>query len=309
MSTLRFDGRVAVVTGGGRGLGRAYALLLGSRGAKVVVNDIGAGIAGEGLDPRPAEEVVEAIRGAGGTATANTDSVATTEGAEAIIKAALANYGRIDILIHNAGNLRRIPLKDYSTDDFHAVVGVHLLGAFYLVRAAFPAMCRAKYGRIVLTGSTVGLYGNVLATPYAVSKAGMIGLCNSIALEGAAEGVKCNLILPGAVTRLAKDLDTSSYPPTMGPELVAPVAAWLSHESCSMTGEMLIAMAGRVSSAYIVETRGVFRDDWTIEQVAENMDGVRDRTETFTTAVSPSGLLNHSRYTFEMAKSALLKIK
>lgn len=231
MSELRFDNRVAVVTGAGRGLGREYALLLAARGAKVVVNDAGGSLEGEGVDAGPAEHVVSEIIAAGGEAIACSASVATREGGEAIVKTALEHFGGIDILIHNAGNVRRGSLKEMTYDDFDAVLDVHLRGAFNVVRPAFPVMCGAGYGRIVLTSSIGGLYGNHGVANYAVAKAGVIGLSNVAALEGAADGVTCNVIVPAAVTRMAAGIDTSAYPP-MGSELVAPVVGWLAHESC-----------------------------------------------------------------------------
>ena len=258
MPELRFDDRVAVVTGAGRGLGRSYALLLASRGAKVVVNDPGGSLTGDGVDAGPAEQVVAEITAAGGEAVACTESVATADGGRAIVEAALDHFGRIDILIHNAGNVRRASLKEMSHEDFDAVVDVHLRGAFNVVRPAFPVMCEAGYGRIVLTSSIGGLYGNHDVANYAVAKAGVIGLSNVAALEGAADGVKCNVIVPAAVTRMAEGLDTSAYPP-MGPELVAPVVGWLCHETCSITGEMLVAIAGRVARAVVAEAPGVYR--------------------------------------------------
>ena len=184
MADLRFDDRVAVVTGGGRGLGRSYALLLAAQGAKVVVNDPGGSIAGDGTDAGPAEEVVREITATGGEAVASTESVATPEGGKAIIDTALDRYGRIDILVHNAGNVRPASLKEMSYDDFEAVVDVHLRGAFHVVRPAFPLMCEAGYGRIVLTSSIGGLYGNHEVANYAVAKAGVIGLSNVAAIEG-----------------------------------------------------------------------------------------------------------------------------
>jgi NAD(P)-dependent dehydrogenase (short-subunit alcohol dehydrogenase family) len=301
MSPLRFDSRVAVITGAGRGLGRAYALLLASRGAKVVINDPGASLKGDGSDVGPAEEVVREIKAAGGEAVACTESVATPEGGKAIIQSALDHYGRIDILIHNAGIVRRGSLKELTYEDFELVLDVHLRGAFHVVRPAFPIMCKARYGRIVLTSSINGLYGNKNVVNYCVAKAGIIGLSNVVALEGADEGVKSNVILPGAVTRMAEGLDTTAYPP-MGPELVAPVVGWLAHESCSITGEMLSSMAGRASRAYVAETPGVYRPDWSIEQVAENMDAIRRTEPAMVFPVVPSGQLDHIRYSFEMAK-------
>jgi NAD(P)-dependent dehydrogenase (short-subunit alcohol dehydrogenase family) len=303
MTERRFDGRVAVITGAGRGLGRAYALLLGSLGAKVVVNDIGAAMSGAGADVGPADEVVNEIKAAGGEAVANTDSVATPEGGKAIIQAALDHYGRVDILIHNAGNVRYGALAEISNEDFRAVLDVHLLGAFNVVRPAFELMCKANYGRIVLTSSIGGLYGMNNTVNYAMSKAGMIGLNNVAAIEGAEHNVKCNAIVPGAVTRMADGLDTSFYPP-MGPELVAPVVGWLVHESCSITGEMLVSIAGRVGRAYIVETEGVFQPSWSIDEVAERIDEIRDPANLWTLHPAEHGHMDHIKRSCEMARIA-----
>lgn len=301
MAERRFDGRVAVITGSGRGLGREYALLLGSRGAKVVVNDPGGSVAGNGGDAGPAETVAGEIRGAGGEAIANTDTVATPEGGRAIIEAALDHYGRIDILIHNAGNVRYGSLLEISYEDFKAVVDVHLMGAFHVVRPAFPIMCKAGYGRVVLTSSIGGLYGNKNVVNYSVSKAGMIGLNNVVAIEGEASGVKSNIILPGAVTRMADGLDVSQYPP-MGSDLVAPVVGWLAHESCSVSGEMLISMAGRVARAFVAETEGIYQPRWTIDDVAENIDAIRDTAKEWIFHPVPTGHVDHLRASFEMAR-------
>jgi NAD(P)-dependent dehydrogenase (short-subunit alcohol dehydrogenase family) len=297
----RFDGRVAVITGAGRGLGREYARLLGTKGAKVVVNDPGGSVSGEGADVGPAEQVVREITSLGGDAVVCTESVATPKGGKAIIDAALDRYGRIDILIHNAGNNRYGSLDELTQEDFEAVVRVHLMGAFHVVRPAFPVMCQAGYGRIVLTSSIGGLYGTHKVVNYGVSKAGMIGLNNVVAIEGAARGVKCNIIAPGAVTRLAEGLDISQYPP-MGPELVAPVVGWLAHESCSITGEMLISMAGRVARALIAETQGVYRPSWTIDEVADRIDAIRDTSQLWMLPPVPSGYVDHLQRSFEMAR-------
>jgi len=302
-SELRFDGRVAVITGAGRGLGRAYALLLASKGAKVIVNDPGGSLNGAGVDEQPAHDVVREIQAHGGEAVASTDSVATASGGKAIIDAALDHYGRIDILIHNAGNVRRAPLSEMSYEDLDAVLDVHLRGAFYVVRPAFPRMCQAGYGRIVLTSSISGLYGNQRVANYSLSKTGMIGLCNVAALEGAAAGVKCNIIVPGAVTRMAEGIDTSAYPP-MGPELVAPVVGWLAHESCSVTGEMLAAIAGRVAKVFVGETPGVYRPAWSIEDVAQHIGAIRDTSDPWIFPVVPSGHVDHIRSSFEMVRTA-----
>ncbi len=299
MPELRFDGRVAVITGAGRGLGRAYALLLASRGAKLVVNDPGGSMRGEGVDAAPAEQVAQEIRKSGGEAIACTESVATAEGGGAIIQSALDQFGRIDILIHNAGNVRAASLKDMTQADFDAVLDVHLRGAFHVVRPAFPLMCKAGYGRIVLTSSIGGLYGNHRVANYGVAKAGLIGLSNVVALEGAAEGVKCNVIVPGAVTRMAEGIDISAYPP-MTPELVAPVVGWLAHESCSITAEMLISIAGRVARAFIAESPGVYRSSWSIEDVAQEIGAIRTADAPVVFPVVPSAHIDHIRYSFGM---------
>ncbi|OBI83800.1 SDR family NAD(P)-dependent oxidoreductase [Mycobacterium sp. 1245805.9] len=300
MADLNFRDRVAIVTGGGRGLGRAYAMLLASRGAKVVVNDPGGGLDGEGSDVGPAERVVGEIDAAGGQAVACTESVATREGGDAIVRAALERYGRLDILIHNAGNVRPGSLKEMSYEDFDAVLDVHLRGAFNVVRPAFPVMCGAGYGRIVLTSSIGGLYGNHGVANYAAAKAGVVGLSNVAALEGAAEGVTCNVIVPAAVTRMADGIDTSAYPP-MGPELVAPVVAWLAHETCSVTGEMFIALAGRVARAVIAESPGVHRKSWMVEDVGAHLDAIRNVEAPLVFPVVPDGHGRHIRYSFELA--------
>lgn len=300
MADLRFDGRVAVVTGGGRGLGRSYAMLLASRGAKVVVNDPGGSLDGEGVDSEPAERVVGEITGAGGQAVGCTQSVITPEGADLIVRTAVEHYGRLDILIHNAGNVRRGSLKEMSYEDFDAVLDVHLRGAFNVVRQAFPIMSAAGYGRIVLTSSIGGLYGNHNVANYAAAKAGVIGLSNVAALEGAVDGVKCNVIVPAAVTRMAAGIDTSGYPP-MGPELVAPVVGWLAHETCSVTGEVFIAVAGRVARAVIAESPGVHQPAWTVEDVGENLDAIRNIEAPLVFPVAPDGHDEHIRYSFSMA--------
>lgn len=300
MAELRYDDRVAVVTGGGRGLGRAYALMLATHGAKVVVNDTGTGLTGDGASGGPAQDVVAEIVSAGGEAVASTESVTTAAGGQAIIGHALDHFGRIDILIHNAGTVRRGSLREMSYEDFDAVLDVHLRGAFHVVRPAFPVMCEAGYGRIVLTSSIGGLYGNHGVANYAAAKAGMVGLSNVVALEGAAEGVLCNVIVPSAVTRMAEGLDISAYPP-MGTELVAPVVGFLAHESCSITGEMLVAIAGRVAAAVVAESPGVQRLSWTSEDVAEQLYAIRDFTAPLVFPVVPGGHAEHIRYSFDSA--------
>ena len=298
---LRFDNRVAVITGAGRGLGRAYALLLASRGAKIVVNDPGAGLKGDGSDLGPAQEVVNEIKAAGGQAVVNTDSVATPQGGKAIVQSALDHYGRIDILIHNAGIVRRGSLEELSYEDFESVLDVHLRGGFHVVRPAFPVMAKAGYGRIVMTSSINGIYGNAGVVNYSMAKGGLIALANVAAQEGAAKGIKSNVILPAAVTRMSEGIDTSQFPP-MDPELVAPAVAYLCHESCAMSGEMLISAAGRVARAFPAESKGVYRSKWTIEDIATDIDVIRSTESPVVFNVVPSGPLEHLRFSFAMTK-------
>jgi NAD(P)-dependent dehydrogenase (short-subunit alcohol dehydrogenase family) len=301
MSELRFDGRVAVVTGAGRGLGRAYALLLASRGAKVIINDTGVSLKGDDVSVDPAQEVVNEIKAAGGEAAACTESVATPAGGKTIIQSALDHFGKIDIVIHNAGIVRKAPLAEMTYEDFELVLDVHLRGAFHIVRPAFPLMCKAGYGRFVLTSSINGLYGNYKNANYSVAKAGTQGLSSVVALEGAEHNVKSNVILPAAVTRMSEGIDTSAFPP-MPPDMVAPVVGWLAHESCSITGELLISAAGRVAKAYVAETRGTYRSVWSMEDVAAQMNVIRNTDEPVIFAPVPWGQLDHLRYSFEMTK-------
>lgn len=301
MTELSFDGRVAVITGAGRGLGRAYALLLASRGAKVVVNDPGVSRHGEETEEIPAQDVVDEIRAAGGEAVACLESVASSAGAQAIIEAAVANFGGIDILIHNAGINRPGLIRDITWEQFSAVLEVHLHGAFHIVRAAFPLMCDAGYGRIVMTSSIAGLYADKTNGAYSVAKAGLIGLSNTLALEGAEHGVTCNAIVPAAVTRLSEGIDTSSFPP-MTPEQVAPTVAWLVHESCTETGQIWVSLAGRVAKAFMAETRGVFQPTWTVEEIAERKEAIGDGRDQLVFGPFPRGFYDHLEYSFEMAR-------
>ena len=301
MTELRFDNRVAVITGGGRGLGRAHALLLASRGAKVVVNDPGVSMAGDATAEGPADELVREIHEAGGEAVANKDSVATPEGGAAIVQTALDAFGRIDILIHSAGNVRKAPLAEMSVDDWNAVIGVHLNGAFHVTRPAFAAMLEQGYGRIVMTSSVNGVYSNRNVANYSAAKGGMIGLANTAAIEGFDRNVKANCILPAAVTRMSEGIDTSQFPP-MEPDMVAPLVAWLCHESCEVTGELLISAAGRMARAWTAESPGVYQPQWTIEQVAAQWSAIRDMSAPLHFPPAPSGHLDHLLHSFAMAR-------
>lgn len=268
--TLRFDGRVAVVTGAARGIGRAYAELLASRGAQVVVNDLGGPVEGGGADAGPAEAVAAAIGG-----VADVNDVASTEGAEALIGGTVERFGRIDALIHNAGIMRWGAMPDISDADLDAHLAVHLRGAFAAVRATWPHMIGQQYGRVVLTTST-GIFGLSANTSYAAAKGGVLGLARSLAVAGRRAGIKVNCIAPAASTRMAGD-----GAPDMPPELVAPMVAYLGHEDCPVTGECYVAGAGRFSRLFVATTPG-----WTAgagagagvtpEDVAEHWDAIND---------------------------------
>ena len=190
-------------------------------------------------------------------------------------------------------------IRDISYEDFKSVVDVHLMGAFHAVKAAFPHMCDAGYGRIVLTSSIGGIYGNNRCVNYGISKSGMIGLNNIAALEGEEHNVKSNIIVPSAVTRMAEGLDISQYPP-MDPELVSPVVGWLAHEKCDVTGEMIASIAGRISRVFIAETKGVYQPSWTIDEVAAASEAFHDKSEVLDFGLH--GHVGHIGYSFEMAR-------
>ncbi len=302
MTQRRFDGRVAVITGSGRGLGFEYARLLAGLGAKIVINDNGSALDGSGGDTSVAQQAVDQIKAEGGEAVACTESVATAEGGKAIIDAALDSWGRIDVLIHNAGNTRFDSLGEITHEAFRALVDVHMMGAFNVVRPAFPVMKAAGYGRVVLTGSIGGIYTMPQTVHYAMSKASMIGLNNAVSVEGNEFGVKSNVILPGAVTRMAERIDTSQFPP-MDPALVAPMVGYLAHEDCAVSAEIYAAVAGRMARVYVTETHGVWHQDWSIDSVAENLDAIRDTSNNLTFHPAEGGFGAHLGISFGMVGS------
>ncbi len=299
MDELRFDGRVAVVTGAGQGLGWAYARLLAERGAKVVINDLGCAVSGDGSDASVAQLAVEKIVAAGGEVVASTATVATPEGGKAIIGKALDTWGRIDILVHNAGIVRRAPFREMDAGTFEAILAVHLRGGFHVAQPAFVAMEKAGYGRIVMTSSIAGLYGLATQVNYSTAKAGLIGLMRAIHEEAQGTGVQANAIVPGGATRMAGTTELAASP-DLSPELVAPMVAWLAHESCTQSGEIMIGTAGRMARAVVVESPGVYRTNWTIEQVAADLAEIRDIS-----APMEFDFMGHLRHTFGMAGTKL----
>ena len=274
MDMHSFEGRVAVVTGAGRGIGRAYALLLASRGARVIVNDLGGSIQGTGEDATVASTVAAEIGAAGGSAIADDSDVASAAGAQALIDAAVGNFGRLDILINNAGIIKWAGLPQVDQSNLERHLAVHVLGSFNTTRAAWPHMVEQGYGRIVMTTSS-GIFGLPKNLSYATAKGGVIGLTRSIATMSEAHGIKVNLIAPAAMTRMAgpdADADDTSSP--MAPEQVAPLVAFLAHEACPVNGELYAAGAGRFARIFIASTPGYVATEPTMEDVAEHWDEI-----------------------------------
>ena len=290
MSELRFDGRVALVTGAGGGLGREHALLLASRGAAVMVNDLGSPtMGGQDHDPTPAEDVVQEIRDAGGVAAANSDSVATREGAESMVAATIEQFGGLDIVINNAGIIRNRTFLNIGDYEFEPVIDVHVKGCFFVTRPAYEHMKSVGYGRIINTSSGSGLFGSFGQSAYSAAKAAIYGFTRTLAIEGARYGIHVNAIAPGALTRMTGDVlgdDGAIADMTgltgedlllqMGPQQVAPAVVYLAHESCSLNGETLSASGGRVGRAFMGVTTGVYEEDLTLELVAERIEEICD---------------------------------
>jgi NAD(P)-dependent dehydrogenase (short-subunit alcohol dehydrogenase family) len=290
VSELGFDGRVAVVTGAGGGIGRAYARLLAARGARVVVNDLGGGVDGRGAGGAAADGVVAEIRAAGGVAIGNSDSVSTPEGGRAIVQSALDEFGRLDIVINNAGILRDGTFHKMTPESFESVIAVHLLGSFYVSQPAFVHMREAGYGRLVMTTSAAGLYGNFGQVNYSAAKLGLVGMAKSIAHEGAKYGVKANVIAPVALSRMTEGLISAEMAQGFLPEAIAPVVAYLAHEDCVLSGEVLSAYGGHVGRVFVGETKGITMAGLSVEDVAANIEHVIDTTH-FEVPTDPNAAL------------------
>lgn len=277
---LRYDGRVVVVTGAGAGLGRTYALLFASRGASVVVNDLGSSRHGDGSSTASADAVVQEIRQNGGKAVANYDSV--LNGAK-IIKTAIETFGRIDVLVNNAGILRDASFMKLTEAQWDAIHDVHLKGSMKTTQAAWPHFIKQKYGRIIFTSSNSGLYGNFGQSNYSSAKLGLVGLANTLAIEGAKKNVYSNVIVPTAGSRLTEDILPPDFHNQLKPELIAPIVFWLCHENCTENGSIIEAALGWASKCHLVRSSGcVLRQnlsaDVTPETVQENWSKVIDMT-------------------------------
>ena len=277
MTDIGYDGRVAIVTGAGGGLGRQHALLLASRGARVVVNDLGGSVSGEGADLGPAEKVAREIRDAGGEAVADGHSVSTPDGGEAIVQTALDAFGQVDIVINNAGILRDKSFHNMTPDMVDAVIDVHLRGAFYVTKPAWLKMREQGYGRVISTTSQSGVLGNFGQANYSAAKMGLVGFTRTLAQEGAKYNIKVNAIAPLARTRMTEEI-LGALAEKVSPELVSPVVAWLASEDCSVTGEVFTVGAGRVGRFFVGMTQGYFNPNLTVEDVRDHLDRIRDET-------------------------------
>ncbi len=274
MTSIGFEGRVAIITGAGGGLGREHALELARRGARIVVNDLGGSIAGEGGDTAPAQRVVKEIEALGGEAVADTNSVASAEGGKAIVQTALDTFGTVDIVVNNAGVLRDKSFASMTPELFEAVINVHLLGAFYVTQPAFQVMKQKGFGRIISTSSNSGILGNFGQTNYGAAKMGLVGLTRVLAVEGRKYGIKANAIAPVAKTRMTEDLFENGMD-GLDPKLVSPLVAYLASDDCPVTGEVFSAAGGLISRFFIGLTPGYFNAQLTAEDIAEHWDDVR----------------------------------
>jgi NAD(P)-dependent dehydrogenase (short-subunit alcohol dehydrogenase family) len=276
MSDLGFDGKVAIITGAGGGLGRQHALLLASRGALVVVNDLGGAIDGTGSDKGAADRVVDEIRAAGGEAASDTNSVSTPQGGAAIVQTAIDTFGRVDIVINNAGILRDKAFHGMDQAMIDAVIDVHLRGAFNVTRPAFVLMRAQGYGRIISTSSASGIFGNFGQANYGAAKTGLIGLTRVLAVEGARFNIKANAIAPLALTRMTETI-LGAFGDKLDPALISPLVTYLAHETCEPTGRLFSAGGGRVAEVFLGEVPGYYNPALTPEDVRDNLAAITNR--------------------------------
>jgi NAD(P)-dependent dehydrogenase (short-subunit alcohol dehydrogenase family) len=287
------------VTGAGRGLGRAYAELLASRGAAVVVNDLGVATKSGGApSPAPADEVVESLRAQGHRAIANYSDIGDPASGSEIVDAAMREFGRVDIVLNNAGTVEFHPIEELSAERFLGDLSVHLAGSFHLTRAAWPHLKKQSYGRVLMTAST-SVFGQDNAASYGAAKAGILGLTASLALEGAPHGILVNAVAPSAATRMAVSPKASVASNTARPELAAEAAGWLLHEGCTWNGQVFHAGNGRLSRIFLGETRGYVDPELTIESVAENEKLVTDEA----TYIVPASVYEAISYHRELTPS------
>jgi NAD(P)-dependent dehydrogenase (short-subunit alcohol dehydrogenase family) len=292
MSELRFDDRVVIVTGGGRGIGRCHALLLASKGARVVVVDAGGGIDGRGSSSAPADEVVRDIQANGGEAIATYASVADDAGAAFIVASAIEAFGRLDAVVNNAGIHDPGLFEALSIEQFRTMLDVHFYGTLFVTRAAWPHFISAGYGRVVNTASEAMLGGIPELTSYGAAKGAVFGLTRNLATEGARYGIRVNALAPRAHTRMSESHSEAlasmlslthevmeQIKASMPPELCAPAAAFLAHESCPLNGEVLQIGMGSVARIAVVRSQGISKDPLTAENIADNIDSILDLTD------------------------------
>jgi NAD(P)-dependent dehydrogenase (short-subunit alcohol dehydrogenase family) len=278
MADLGFDGKVALVTGAGGGLGREHALEFARRGARVVVNDLGGAVDGTGGSVTAAQAVVDEITALGGEAVANGDSVATVEGGEAIVQSALDAFGQLDIVVNNAGILRDKSFHNMTDELITPVIDVHLKGAFYVTMPAWKLFREQKSGAVINTSSNSGLLGNFGQANYGAAKMGLVGFTRVLAAEGAKHGIRANAIAPVAKTRMTEDL-LGSMAEQLDPKFVTPVVIYLAHDSCPSTGQVYSAAGGTIARFFIGLTQGTSRGaDITPETVQEDWDAINDES-------------------------------
>ena len=297
MAELGYDGKVAIITGAGGGLGRQHALLLAKRGALVVVNDLGGSIDGSGTDASAAQKVVDEIKAAGGEAVADHNSVATPEGGAAIVKTAVDAYGKVDIVINNAGILRDKSFHNMSPDLMNPVFDVHLKGAFHVTQPAYLIMREQGYGRIISTSSAAGIFGNFGQTNYGAAKMGLVGFTRVLAVEGAKFNIKANAIAPLALTRMTETL-MGNLADKLGPEEVTPIVAMLAHEDCPVSGNIFSVGGGSVANVIIGETQGYTKPGHTLEDLRDNWDAIMSQDGYFV----PGNLADETAVFFEKLK-------